>query len=290
MVAVSSALYIQGILKVGITEWIKFFRFSYGAGDFQSLAHWKEDREEFMVRSLPLDIAQDLWNDPSWTKAVFFRDPAERVLSAYLDKIVKEAYTQKAFNIGTLTDVPRPMLTFEGFVDLLASNNTSCNDPSGLHICSDPHWKPQYLTCGLDVTLPLMDFVGNFNHLVEHTKLLLDRVGMWDTYGRFYDQEPGRGVILGACEVPPPALNATLEYGFNQRPLLKDYEHVTGSKKKMDIYYTPEIMAKVRRAYEVDFSIWDDISRRSLLDVAKGPDLKHVQSYCQQQGVDLAAM
>jgi hypothetical protein len=270
-----------------MTEWLKFFRFSYGAGDFQSFPHRKMDREEFMVRSLPLDVAQDLWNNPSWTKAVFFRDPAERLLSAYLDKIAKEAYTQKVFRIGTLEDESRPVLTFEEFVDLLSTNNTSCIDPSGLHTCSDPHWKPQYLTCGLDVTLPLMDFVGNFNHLAVHTKLLLDRVGMWDTYGRFYDHESEDGKIADSCEIPPPALNESLKYGFNQRDLAQVNEHATGSQTKMDMYYTPEIMAKVRKAYEVDFAIWDDISKRSLLDVAKGSDLKHVRSYCQKQGIDL---
>lgn len=93
-----------------------------------------------------------------------------------------------------------------------------------------------------------------------------------------------------SCELSPPALHASLEYGFNQRPLLQDYEHATGSKKKMNMYYTPEIMAKVKKAHEVDFAIWDDVSKRSLLDVAKGQDLKHVQSYCQQQGIDLASM
>jgi len=39
-------------------------------------------------------------NDPTWTKAVFFRDPAKRLLSAYLDKFVKNRdYSVTVFNV-----------------------------------------------------------------------------------------------------------------------------------------------------------------------------------------------
>jgi hypothetical protein len=234
----------KGIPKVGVTEWLKFFRFTYGAGDYLSIPHWKVEREEFIVRSLPLEIAQDLWNDPTWTRAVFLRDPAERLLSAYLDKVVKNAYTQRIFKIGALTDPKetRPILSFGEFVDLLVGNNTRCVIPTGLHTCSDPHWKPQYLTCGLDVTLPLVDFVGNFNHLAEHTKMLLERVDMWESYGKIFDDGSSTSnnstqimaTSSSGCFVPPPALptnSSPLPWGFNQRGPSQEetHQHSTGS-------------------------------------------------------------
>jgi Sulfotransferase family len=248
-----------------------------------------------------LEIAQDLWNDPTWTRAVFLRDPAERLLSAYLDKFVKNAYTQRIFKIGNLTDPNRPRLTFGEFADLVAVNNTRCAIPTGLHTCSDPHWKPQYLTCGLDVTLPLVDFVGNFNHLAEHTRMLLERVDMWESYGKLFDDgssstsnnsTPSKATALG-CSVPPPALSTNsspVSWGFNQRGPSQEqtHQHSTGSQEKMDKYYTPEIMAKVRKAYDVDFALWDDLSSRSVKDVPRGRDLQHVQSYCRRRGIDLS--
>lgn len=36
--------------------------------------------------------ATDILNDPTWTKGVFLRDPAERLLSCFLDKIVHRKY------------------------------------------------------------------------------------------------------------------------------------------------------------------------------------------------------
>eukprot|EP00559_Dactyliosolen_fragilissimus_P004376 CAMPEP_0184872700 /NCGR_PEP_ID=MMETSP0580-20130426/41436_1 /TAXON_ID=1118495 /ORGANISM="Dactyliosolen fragilissimus" /LENGTH=421 /DNA_ID=CAMNT_0027375535 /DNA_START=471 /DNA_END=1736 /DNA_ORIENTATION=- len=40
----------------------------------------------------PTDIATAIMTSPAWTRAVFVREPKERVLSAFLDKAVKEEY------------------------------------------------------------------------------------------------------------------------------------------------------------------------------------------------------
>jgi hypothetical protein len=88
-----------GIPKVGISEFVNFFRYSYGAKDYLSMPHFKADREEFLLGRLSRFTATQLIQDPTWTKAVFFRDPAERLLSAYLDKIVGNGYTHKIFHL-----------------------------------------------------------------------------------------------------------------------------------------------------------------------------------------------
>ena len=257
-----------GIPKVGISEWLKFLRFTRGARDFLSLPHNKHDRIEFLVSSLSIEKAQELLNDPSWTRAVFFRDPAERLLSTYFDKIIGEEYMRTKFN--------RDTMTFAEFIDLISSNETR-------HMRFDPHWRPQTMICGLDYLLPHFDFVGSLDHVAEHTKLLLDRVGIWETYGAKYDD--GKDLktrhasqCAVTLEVDGKHRNAT---GFNQRgPSTADHDHSTGSKNLLDEYYTPELLAKVRKLYYLDYAVWDDLQRRGASDVPKGSDLHVVQSYC----------
>ncbi|KAL3940082.1 MAG: hypothetical protein SGARI_001130, partial [Bacillariaceae sp.] len=76
-----------GVPKSGITEWIKFVRFVMGARDYLATPHDKKDWQDFRMENLPPEKASELILDPTWTKAVFFRDPAERLLSAYLNKV-----------------------------------------------------------------------------------------------------------------------------------------------------------------------------------------------------------
>jgi hypothetical protein len=280
-----------GIPKVGVSEWVKFFRHVMGAKDYLSLPHYKRDRTYFFVTSLEPSRAEQIINDPTWTKAVFIRNPLDRLLSAYMDKILGQAYTQKTFHIGNLSDPveTRPVLSFAEFVDKIAntSHSTNCTDPTGLRACTDPHWKPQLMTCGLDYLLPKFDFVGNFDHLSKHTKLLLERIGAWDKYGATFDD--GRGIRQRhICMVPIPErpVNYTT-VGFNQRgpSITGNKLHATGSKSLVDQYYTPELIDKVRQAYALDFAVWDEISAKPDHDVASGRDLKVVQEYCASKSV-----
>lgn len=140
--APKAKLIFCGIPKVGVSEWLKLFRRLTGAGDYLSFPHYKQDLTEFHLSSLPLKQAEAMLTDPSWTKAVFFRDPAERLLSAYLDKIVGEGYTQKFFNIGSGDDPNPTVLSFEEFVNLTANTiRKNKHDRKGVHYRSDPHWK-----------------------------------------------------------------------------------------------------------------------------------------------------
>ncbi len=278
-----------GIPKVGVTEWIKFFRHVIGANDYLSLPHFKEDRALFLMKSLEFARAEELLNDASWTKAVFLRDPLERLLSAYMDKIVGGGYTQRVFQIGNLSDTKNTeqvVLNFTDFVNKISdkTNVDNCKDPNGLTACTDPHWKPQLMTCGLDYLLPKFDFIGNFNHISKHTKMLLDRVGLWDKYGATFDD--GKDLppaTRNTCAVPPPQRphNQTI-WGFNQRGPsgTGNVLHATGSKSRILEYYTPELIKKVREAYAFDFAVWDEIMARPEEDVATGKELMVVKEYC----------
>jgi hypothetical protein len=281
-----------GIPKVGISEFVSFFRYSYGAEDYLSMPHNKNDREEFLLGRLSRSMATQLIQDPTWTKAVFFRDPAERLLSAYLNKIVGEGYTQTVFDLhGNTNESTTYVLNFTAFVDLVTLPGvTKCSNPRGLHACTDPHWKPQVMTCGLDYLLPHMDFIGSFDHLAQHTKELLERVGLWEsslggaTFDDAVDLPP---VTSNKCRIPPPlrqSNSTSLIRGFNQRGESKGYSHTTGSKSKLHDYYTPELLAKVRKAYALDYAVWDDLKQRgNVTSVARGRDLDIVKANCRDQ-------
>lgn len=56
-----------------------------------SQIHFHKDQRKYKMSAMPgmtPEKASSILNDPEWTKAVFLRDPAERLLSCYLDKIV----------------------------------------------------------------------------------------------------------------------------------------------------------------------------------------------------------
>jgi hypothetical protein len=56
--------------------------------------HTIQNPKENMLKTLddyPLWKAQEMMNSPEWTKAVFLREPKERVLSAFLNKFVDDS-------------------------------------------------------------------------------------------------------------------------------------------------------------------------------------------------------
>jgi hypothetical protein len=252
-----------------------------------ALPHFKADRAGFLLGNVEISRAREMLNDPSWTKAVFFRNPLERLVSAYQDKILRKSYTQKVFNIGAMTDENRTVLSFSEFVDKVTTSSDtrsiidSCTYPTGLSACTDPHWKPQLMTCGLDYLLPKFDFVGNFDYVAEHTKALLEKVGVWETWGQRFDDDVDANTYL--CRVPPPIRrsNDTI-HGFNQRgsSVTGPYIHRTESRDKLDEFYTPDLIDKVRKAYALDFLVWDEISKKSVSEVSHGKELRAVQEYC----------
>jgi hypothetical protein len=53
----------------------------------------------------------------------------------------------------------------------------------------------------------------------------------------------------------------------------------------MEKYYTPQLLDKVRKAYAIDYVIWDELERRmnegqTVEGVPAGKDLEIVKSYC----------
>ena len=110
-----------------------------------------------------------------------------------------------------------------------------------------------------------MDYIGTVDRAARHTKAILQQVGMWESFGAHY-RVSERGKIKGrlTCTWPPEPLKpGEVAVGFQQQ-ISEDGKggmdtqgHSTGSRSKLDQYYTPELLAKVKKLYWMDFALWD---------------------------------
>jgi hypothetical protein len=80
------------IPKVGCTVWKQLFRRMAGSDDWRAhdshLPHNPLKNGLKYLYDYSPDQADRILMDPSWTRAIFVRDPKERFLSAYLDKVI----------------------------------------------------------------------------------------------------------------------------------------------------------------------------------------------------------
>lgn len=210
------------IPKVACTEWIKLFVRMQGADDWGHHPHVRPDRP-FLSR-LPLSDVEQILNDDRWFTAVFFRDPVERMLSAYLDKLVfRQSYQIELF--GDRRDV-----TIDEFLEFVLDDNQDVGNPRGLHAGSNPHWRPQSLVAGIEKFVDGFDFVGDHGRLADHGRVLLEHRGLWERFGATGWGTNGAGAF---CET-------------------NDSRHRTGAQHKLSDYLSPEQFDAVRRAYSRD--------------------------------------
>jgi len=254
-----------GIPKVGISSWLQFLRFTLGAKDYQSAPHLKTDINFLRFDRLRPRKRKTLLMTEAWTKAIILRNPAERFLSAYLDKV-------DGSSLSWLRD-----MTFAEFVDFVDDKNTTCQairgplTQSGITWCMDPHWRPQVWSCGLWELLPYFDIVGSMDSADLVTRVILEKANLWDSYGKHYITSKGQNAGDKICKMPPPPLNEVKEEhkGFQQyhHPVtnttarLYGNKHKKDSSSKMEKYYTKELLDKVKKLYADDYTIWNALSK-----------------------------
>ena len=121
---------------------------------------------------------------PVCRRFVFFRDPAQRLLSAWLDKFGPKSPYGQTYGLRVFK---RVNISFPEFVNLItarvAPNALGDGLRVGLHPFTNPHWRPQRYVCNLERYLGAYDFVGSFAQLENHTRLLLERKGLWEKFG-----------------------------------------------------------------------------------------------------------
>eukprot|EP01060_Flectonema_neradi_P005145 TRINITY_DN1341_c0_g1_i16.p1 TRINITY_DN1341_c0_g1~~TRINITY_DN1341_c0_g1_i16.p1 ORF type:complete len:520 (+),score=46.82 TRINITY_DN1341_c0_g1_i16:54-1613(+) len=180
-------------------------------------------RERIRFGGLPLETANEILNDPSWKKVVFFRDPAERLLSCWKDKFLD----------GPLNGLFRKyrksknstIVSFPEFVDFVDREEDA---PMGHGIRVNGHYKSQVLLSNIFRFLPLFDFIGWGNS--NHTQQMLEKYGLWEEYGA-----------------------KSWPYGF----MRSNDGHSTGAKSSFEDYYTPELLKRAKHAYAIDYKFFE---------------------------------
>jgi hypothetical protein len=165
----------------------------------------KEDQERFMI-------------SPDWTRAIFLRDPKQRVLSAYMEKglgtsrwDVSGAYIKRLCCkiLPRETDEERRQekqgLLHKAKMDRKASRrlmHQTCADtltpyekPTTsetygfdtfvrrfMRQCDDPHWRPQVQRLSPH-NWQFINFIGYLESVEEDARRLLERIGAYDEFG-----------------------------------------------------------------------------------------------------------
>jgi len=306
-----------GIPKVGITQWIQFLRFTFGAKDYQASPYSKPDQRLLRFDLMREEVQKEILNDPEWKFAVFMRDPAERLLSTYLDKVRVNSGNggMEAIhfrNVYNFTESP----TFEEFVETIAKNKTHCpvrggskrENLHGADWCTDPHWRPQTMACGISEFLPRINYVGSLNHIESQTRTILQGE-LWERYGKYFHwntKKEGKNKEPECASSPPQLRVGDSLYGFQQHPLdsgenigktrqsqvaksksIGAHHHATGSQSKVDEYYTPRLRRLVKETYRRDYQLWELI--RDEKDVVSGSDLAlKISGECRDAASQLA--
>lgn len=125
---------------------------------------------KYLYHYPPSQAMEMIFGNGGWTKAIFIRDPLERLLSAYLDKGIRKggAYVIKHCSVPS----KQQQLSFAEFIEIIKS---SC--------ANDPHWRPQSDRIDQPVLWEYINFVGKFESLHTDTRNLLEKLGAWKTHG-----------------------------------------------------------------------------------------------------------
>ena len=118
---------------------------------------WPEDRsygdlhnpktnDLSILKYYPRDEAQAMMNDDEWTKAVFVREPKERILSSFLNKYVKDGYKYfKDKCCAIIESEEREKECFDNVALGRWSREKERDFSYFLSLtdeCIDPHWVP----------------------------------------------------------------------------------------------------------------------------------------------------
>lgn len=134
------------------------------AGEAAAPSSW--DEAEALKRSFqsPVDVPGIGSNLANYTKFVFCRNPVERAVSAYLDKLCRPENQQTLVRRLLRLD-PNAELSFDHYLAFL-------EDHKGYAL--DGHFARQSDICFLDNSQ--LDFIGRFEHLDADLKTIYERI------------------------------------------------------------------------------------------------------------------
>jgi hypothetical protein len=199
--------------------------------------------------------ASDMLSNPSWTKAIFVRDPKERFLSAYLDKAVRHPTflanqccprKHQQQSLGRNMKSPQQSKGDEERdwwcdVERARSSPAAFLDFVRHQPCDNSHWRPQSRRMEPKYW-ERIDFVGHMETVAQDAERLLRKIGAWEQYG--------------AAGWPLHHVNGTTttdgrifaSTGKSGR------KHATGAASKLVQYVTPTLERALEEYYVADYT------------------------------------
>jgi hypothetical protein len=229
------------VAKAASSEWTRFFARLAGNPEWCGAdIHNDKVNKIKKLTDFSKNKARKMMLDPSWTKAIFVRNPKTRLLSAFLDKAVSRS---KVFadkycrhyeeHGGDLVECVKKHEDFDFFIH----NITTV-------ISENVHWRPIYTRID-DKWWPYINYIANMEnlsddaaHFLQSIKSTKDGTTAWGRIGKIGWSDNERD-----C-------NTMGEKSFLQQ---KDTRHQTNAEDKLRSYYTPELEKFVEERYWMDF-------------------------------------
>jgi hypothetical protein len=197
--------------KAGDNVWKKLFRRMMGHADWNTKHHTRGDPQKKsgslrVLADYNLSEATRFMTSSEFTRAIMVRDPKDRLVAAFSagSKLRLACCVDYRY---CLHQVSRK-LNFSGFFHELVTN------------CDQPAWRPQGQKMEPKY-YPYINVVGRFENAAADARLLLERIGAWEEYGKSGWGKSGNESIFGSSHPPsteykyitfsPPALSLDLE-------------------------------------------------------------------------------
>eukprot|EP00927_Polykrikos_kofoidii_P054248 TRINITY_DN4869_c0_g1_i3.p1 TRINITY_DN4869_c0_g1~~TRINITY_DN4869_c0_g1_i3.p1 ORF type:complete len:384 (-),score=59.74 TRINITY_DN4869_c0_g1_i3:128-1279(-) len=224
------------IPKNACSEWKMFFSALSKPTGYQRLA-WNNE-----------SVVNDVFSDPTWTKAVFLRDPLERLVSGFQSKceVPLEGDGRNCMNF------PETSSTWQPSFDEFAKE---------LNHCHNPHFDPQTNSCLFDTRFEQYSFVGmvskNLSAVSDQVKAMLDQ-SIERSGAELSDERRQELAQLSAAYFPPDRLTkgnldhihtdtVVTDFYKNESTLLRSLEHYAIDYERLNIevplWLPPELFA-----------------------------------------------
>jgi Sulfotransferase family len=200
IVLASHKLLFFDVPKIGSTEWKKLFRRMMGLSDwYEKEPHNPKTNGLQFLRDYSDEEKEDMMSSPLWTRAIFVRDPMERLLSAFLNKGFNGHIYYKCCGRGENLLFPTEHMssnpTWKKQCEILFEKGRKVHNDmtpedfpfenfveAFMTQCGDPHWKPQSKRIHQQ-NWAFINFVGEFEHLADDAQCLLEKIGAWEEFG-----------------------------------------------------------------------------------------------------------
>eukprot|EP00977_Amphora_coffeiformis_P025843 scaffold22432_cov168-Amphora_coffeaeformis.AAC.23 len=213
--------------KVACTTWKQLFRRMMGYENWfvegtEDYLPWNPQTNGLKyLNNYDRAAATEMMTSPEWTRAIFLRDPKERLLSAFLDKVKKEPEVVLNTCCYWERDCISSGTTFHEFTRLAFQ-------------CQNEHWTPQRKRME-EKYWPYINFVGYMDSIAKDSRELLEKIGAWKEYG-----------ATGWGEDRTKAI-------FHSQAGSAGRMHATSARDRLKQYYTPDTELEVEEFYREDY-------------------------------------